>query len=238
MKDKNKIKQELAKSYFGEETKNYDYKRSKNKKARYVLERKIKIIKKFLKKTKGKNILDVACGTGRFFPLYRNLKIYGVDISKDQLAEAKKKDKKAILQIADAEKLPFHSNKFDIVITSQFLEHIPQYKNVIREMIRVCKPQGILIMDFPNKHSLTYLPTKIRVFFKRLRWLNLFSKKEIQKIAKNNNLEILDYDNTVIITPHKFPDFSMPLIKKIDKFLYKFFKQFGYLHYVKFRKNN
>ena len=236
MKNKNTIKQELSKAYFGKESKNYDYKRSKNKKSRYILERKTNIIKKFLKIEKGQNILDVACGTGRFFYLYGSRKIYGIDLSKDQLAEARKKDKKAILKICDAEKICYPDNKFDVVITSQFIEHIPQYNQVIKEMVRVCKKGGVLIIDFPNKHSLTYLPTKIRLLLGKLRWLNLFSKKDIQKIAKDFNLEIIGWDYTVIITPHIFPDFLTPLIKRIDWLLYKFFKRFGYLHYVKFRK--
>jgi len=236
MKNKNTVKQELSKIYFGEESKNYDYKRSRNEKSKYILERKTDIIKKFLKDTPNKDILDVACGTGRFFYLYGNRKIYGIDISKDQLAEARKKDQKAILKICDAENICYLDNFFDVVITSQFIEHIPQYKQVIKEMVRVCKPGGTLIIDFPNKHSLTYLPTKIRIFFGRLRWLNLFSKRDIQKIAKDFNLEIVDLDYTVIITPHIFPDSWTPLIKRIDWLLYKFFKRFGYLHYVKFRK--
>ena len=236
MKDKQKIKSELSKSYFGKWSRDYDYKRSKNKKSRYILERKTAIIKKFLKDTPNKDILDVACGTGRFFYLYGSRKIYGIDISKDQLAEARKKDQKAVLKICDAEKICYPDNKFDVVITSQFIEHIPQYKQVIKEMVRVCKPGGILIIDFPNKHSLTCIPTKIRLFFGKLRWLNLFSKKEIEKISKDFNLEIVDWDYTVIITPHIFPDFLTPLIKRIDRLLYIFFRRFGYLHYVKFVK--
>ena len=103
-------------------------------------------------------------------------------------------------------------------------------------MVRVCKSNGILIIDFPNKYSLTYFPTKIRIFLKKLRWLNLFSKEEIKNIAKDLNLEILDWDYTVIITPNIFPDSWAPLIKKVDGLLYKIIPWGGYLHYVKFKK--
>lgn len=236
MKNKEKIKKELSEAYFGKESKGYDHNRSKDLRRKYILERKVKIITKFLKNCPQKNILDIACGTGRFFYLYGKRKIYGIDISKDQLAEAKKKNSKAILKICDAENICYPDDYFDVIITSQFIEHIPQYHNVLKEMVRVCKPGGILIIDFPNKYSLTYFPTKIRIFFKRLRWLNLFNKKEIERIAKDLNLEIVDVDYTVIITPHIFPDSWTPLIRKINDFLYKFFSKFGYLHYVKFRK--
>jgi ubiquinone/menaquinone biosynthesis C-methylase UbiE len=236
MKNTNKIKEELSKAYFGEETRTYDYRRSKDQRRKYILERKNKIIGKFLHSSRGKNILDVACGTGRFFHLYKKRNIYGIDISKDQLSEAGKKDKNAILKICDAEKICYPDNYFDVVITSQFIEHIPQYNRVIHEMVRVCKPGGILIIDFPNKFSLTYLPTKIRIFFKRLRWLNLFSRNEIKKIAKELDLEIVDWDYTVIITPNIFPDSWTSFIKIINRLLYKIIPNVGYLHYVKFKK--
>lgn len=236
MKSKEKVKEELGKAYFGKETLNYDYNRSKDLRRKYILERKTTIIKSFLKNVSGKKILDVACGTGRFFYIYKSKKIHGIDISKDQLSEAKKKSKNAVLKVADATKIPFPDNFFDVVITSQFIEHIPQYKEVISEMVRVCKKNGTIIIDFPNKYSLTYLPTKFRILTKKLRWLNLFSRRDILNIAKELNLEIVDWDYTVVITPNIFPDTWTPVIKKLDRFLYKIIKQRGYLHYVKFKK--
>jgi len=236
MKNKELIKQQLAKRYWGEESKHYDYLRSKDSQRKYILERKTEIMKKFLGKSKGGNILDIACGTGRFFYLYGKRKIYGIDISRDQLKQAKKKDKKAILKICNAEKLCFPPEKFNVVITSQFIEHIPQYAQVLKEMVRVCKKGGTLIIDFPNKYSLTYLPTKIRLFSGKLPYLNLFSKKEIQAIAKKFNLKIIEWDYTVVITPNIFPDFLTPFVKRLNFFLLRIIPQVGYLHYVKFRK--
>jgi len=236
MKNHKKIKEQLAQQYFGKETKEYDFARSSTPRGKYIVEIKQKIMKKFLEKSKGKNILDVACGTGRFFHLYGNRKIYGIDISKDQLDEAKRKNPKAILKVADAEKLPFKDGFFDVVITSQFIEHIPQYKKVIKEMKRVCKPGGNLIIDFPNKLSLTYIPTKIRILTGKLRHLNLFTKNQIKQLAKELNLKIRDYENTVIITPNIFPSFMLPVIRKLNSVLIKICPQFGYLHFVRFEK--
>lgn len=236
MKNKDLVKQELAKRYFGEVSTKYDYVRSNNQGRKYVVERKEKIMKKLLEKSQGKNILDVACGTGRFFHLYGKRKIYGIDISEDQLKEAKKKDRKAILKKCDAENISYPDNKFDVVITSQFIEHIPQYENVIKEMVRVCKKGGSLIIDFPNKHSLTYFPTKTRLLFGKIPYLNLFSKKQIENLARKFNLEIKEWEHTVIITPYIFPNALIPFIRKIDKSLLKLISKFGYLHYVRFVK--
>ena len=234
--DKKQVKEQLAKQYFGKEAKQYDYVRSSSAGKKYIVERKKQIMSKFLKKAGGKNILDVACGTGRFFSVYGKRKIYGVDISSDMLNQCRKTNKKAILKVCDATKIPYPDNKFDVVITSQFIEHIPQYKQVIKEMVRVTKSGGSVIIDFPNKISLTYLPTKMRIVMGKLRHLNLFTKSDIKKLAKENNLIIKDIENTVIITPNIFPDFLVPLIKKVNSLLLKIIPGLGYLHFVRFVK--
>lgn len=236
MKNKKLIKKQLAQQYFGKETADYDSARSSTPGRKYIVERKVEIMKKLLFKSGGKNILDVACGTGRFFPFYGKRKICGVDISEDQLKEAKKKAPKAMLLVADAEKLPFKENMFDTVITSQFVEHIPQYKQVIKEMVRVCKKGGSIIIDFPNKLSFTYFPTKIRILTGKLRYLNLFTKTKIKQIAKDFNLEIKDWEHTVVVTPNIFPGFMLPAVKKLNKGLLKIAPQLGYLHFVRFVK--
>ena len=67
MKSKKQIKNELASQYFGKEAKNYNKDRSADPRKKYIVKRKEEIFTKLLKKAGGKNILDVACGTGRFF---------------------------------------------------------------------------------------------------------------------------------------------------------------------------
>lgn len=236
MKDKKLIKKQLAEEYFGKQSKIYDSARVSTPAKKDIIECKTKIIQRLLNESKGKNILDVACGTGRFFYLYGQRKIFGCDISQDQLKEAQKKAPNAKLKIADAEKLPYPDNSFDVVITSQFMEHIPQYKTVLKEMVRVCKPQGSIIVDFPNKHSLTYLPTKIRILTGKLRHLNLFTKNQIKSLSEDLNLEIKNWENTVIISPNIFPYFLTPKIKKVNQLLIKKFSYWGYLHYIRFIK--
>ena len=132
MKNQEKIKKELAAQYYGEEARNYDRDRSTDPRRKYIVQRKEEIFRNLLKNAKGKNILDVACGTGRFFYLYGKRKIYGIDISEDQLAEAKKRYVRPKLKKCDATKICYPNETFDVVITSQFIEHIPQYFEVIK----------------------------------------------------------------------------------------------------------
>ncbi|MEM3405616.1 MAG: class I SAM-dependent methyltransferase [Candidatus Pacearchaeota archaeon] len=236
MKSKKKIKEELANQYFGKEAEEYDYVREKDPRRKAVIEIQKEITSSFLKDTGKKNILDVACGTGRFFGLYTPREIYGIDISPDMLKQARKKKGVKKIVIADAEKIPFPNNMFDVVITSQFIMHTPFYMKVIKEMVRVAKKGGSIIIDFPNKYSLSYLSTKIRLLKGKLRYYNLFTKKQILKIAKDNNLEIKQIRGTVIFSPMFLPKSFTKLSIKLNSFLLKLFPELSYVYYVHFIK--
>ena len=58
--------------------------------------------------------------------------------------------------VADITGLPFPDNFFDMVICSEVLEHIPDQHSAIKEMIRVLRPGGDLIVSVPR-----YLPERI-----------------------------------------------------------------------------
>jgi arsenite methyltransferase len=53
---------------------------------------------------------------------------------------------------ADAQALPFENDKFDIVMTSLMMHHVPDTSKAISEMIRVLKPQGALIFADVGAH--------------------------------------------------------------------------------------
>ena len=189
-----------------------------------------------MKNTGKKNILDVAWGTGRFFPLYYPRKIYGIDISKDMLKQARKRKLAKELKLADAENIPYSNNKFDVIITSQFIMHTPYYEKVIKEMSRAAKKKGSLIIDFPNKYSLSYIPTKIRLLTRILRHFNMFTKNQIENIASKNKLKIKEIRGTVIFSPMLLPKFLTNFSEKANKFLIKLFPNLTYTYYVHFIK--
>ena len=233
MKTKEKSKEELAKEYYGEEARKYEEKRVEDIRSAYVVKRQEEITKKFLNQ-KYDAILDVACGTGRFFKLYSG-KVYGIDISEDMLKQARKK-KPFFLKKADAEKIPFKDEMFDIVNTSQFIKHTPNYEKVIKEMTRVAKKGGKLIIDFPNKFSITNPLTKLRIKKGILRNYNFFSFKDIKRIARENNLIIEEVEPTVVISPMFFPRYLLSFSISLNKFLTKLFPKLTYVYYVKFKK--
>lgn len=102
---------------------------------------------------KGKKLLDVGCGTGRYSILFakKNAVVDCVDISKKMLDIAKQKAMKNKLDIRFKQgnllDLPYKNNKFDIVISSLVLDHVKDIDKAIKELVRVCKHKGHIIIS-------------------------------------------------------------------------------------------
>lgn len=109
---------------------------------------------------KGEKILDLGCGTGAFTERFSKMGLHvtGIDISKNSIAKARKKVKKAKFIVADITKLPFKSNSIDIVCFSEVLHHFPNNAvAAIKEARRVLKPGGRCIGIDPNGRNLAMI---------------------------------------------------------------------------------
>jgi SAM-dependent methyltransferase len=111
----------------------------------------------------GHNILDVACGTGtlaRAALLEAGLtgKVTGLDVSEKMLESASKHSRKIKWRHGDAEALPFEKNQFDRVMCQFSLMFIANRVSAIKEMLRVCKPDGLVVVAIwaPMEHSRAY----------------------------------------------------------------------------------
>jgi len=100
-------------------------------------------------------ILDVATGTGKqaFAFAERGYQVVGVDLSEAMLRVANRKNKYHNLkfQTADATKLPFRDDSFDVSCVSFALHDMPPAirERVLREVARVTKTDGtIMIVDY------------------------------------------------------------------------------------------
>ena len=118
----------------------------------------------------GFKVLDIGCGSGRHTSAayqYQNVTAIGADLNFKDLIEAKERLKLHdrlgehgggawALSVADVTCLPFKSDHFDIVICSEVLEHIVQYRIAIAEIVRVLKPGCNLVVSVPR-----YWPERI-----------------------------------------------------------------------------
>jgi len=97
-------------------------------------------------------VLDVGCGWGR--ELVRLKNAVGMDVSLPFLKTAKNYVKNDVV-LTDAHHLPFRESSFDFIVISEVLEHVDSPPRVLRELRRVMKKKGKLLIQTPNK-ALTF----------------------------------------------------------------------------------
>ena len=100
------------------------------------------------KVSEGKDILDVACGTGVFIPDYlaRNVKtVTAIDISPEMVKIAKKKfpQEKVHIICGDVETAEF-DRRFDCIVVYNAFPHFPEPEKLINVLISHLKPGGTL----------------------------------------------------------------------------------------------
>lgn len=98
--------------------------------------------------------LDVGCGKGEvgYTLIKRKISkhVYGVDVDEEALKVARKRGISTCRVDLSSEKLPFSDEFFDVVLCLDVIEHVVDVDNVMSEIRRVLKPNGILIISTPN----------------------------------------------------------------------------------------
>jgi ubiquinone/menaquinone biosynthesis C-methylase UbiE len=95
---------------------------------------------------RGKRILDVGCGDGYDIALYRSRGaiVYGIDASRELVSLAKRRVPKAEAIQGLMESLPYGDAVFDMVLSKYALQTSTDIPQVLRELGRVLKPNGII----------------------------------------------------------------------------------------------
>ena len=157
----------------------------------------------------GRDVLEVGCGTGlilrRVEPLAR--RAIGVDLSEGMLSQAAARGLDVVE--ADARALPFADGSFDVTCSFKMLAHVPNVEKAVREMTRVTRPGGHLLLEFYNPLSIRYLTKRVAgpgrisgespeaVFtrwdppFEARRWLP-------------DNVDLIDFAGIRVLTPMAF----------------------------------
>ena len=100
----------------------------------------------------GHRILEVGVGTGEALPLYPSYcHVLGIDLSYGMLKHAQRRVNEhrldhVNLQRMDAGNMDLSDDHFDIVMAAYVVTAVPDYRTVMDEMIRVCKPGGRIVM--------------------------------------------------------------------------------------------
>lgn len=116
------------------------------------------VVIKWLENFSGK-LLNIGVGYGILEKLLKNnrpdFNLYGVDISKESILNAKKSIGKNFI-FGNIKKLPFQDGYFDCVLALDILEHLrtKEFLKALSEISRVLKPEGIFIASIPLNESL------------------------------------------------------------------------------------
>lgn len=119
----------------------------------------------------GKRVLDIACGEGYGSNLLAASAdhVIGVDIDLPTIKHASIKYKRDNLSFVQGaiEKIPFETESFDLVVSFETLEHTTQHIRTIKELKRVLKPGGLLLISTPDKKAYSDIPGYNNPFHKK-----------------------------------------------------------------------
>lgn len=106
--------------------------------------------RRLLRRASG-NVLEIAVGTGRNLPYYpKSCRIVAVDLTPAMIEKARSRTNRLGLEVSfavmDGEALAFPDDSFDTVVDSLTLCTFPDPVAALREMARVCKPGGRILL--------------------------------------------------------------------------------------------
>ena len=151
-------------------------------------------------------ILDYGCGPGTFLIKMSKLtknKLFGVDLSEEFIKECKEniedlKIQNISVSTVQPEKLPFANEQFDTILLMDVIHHLDDINQNLKEIHRVLKKDGKLIVFEPNKlNPLIWLTHLIDKNERGL--LNVGTLDKYNKILNNFHLKIIHHRYSGIV---------------------------------------
>jgi len=185
------LKKAYDESYYGQEEEKFGVTYIE-KAIDFFRKKRAKYVSKFLKE--GATVLDIGCGNGRFLGFllkYGNYNIFGIEPGENSAKRAIRVNK-LILKKGYLEKNDFSPAFFDAITMFHVFEHLINPAEIIDIIANVIKPNGILVISFPNINSwqaklfkgkwLHLDPPRHLLFFKPDDFINIMKIKGFENI--------------------------------------------------------
>jgi phosphatidylethanolamine/phosphatidyl-N-methylethanolamine N-methyltransferase len=142
--------------------------------------------KRLWSKAAGEHVLEVGVGTGKNFRFYpKAARMTAIDFSPNMLAIAKRKQRgkniSVHLDLMDVERLYYADNSFDTIVATFVFCSVPSPRSGLKELYRVCKPGGQVIL---LEHVLSSRPWLAKL-------MNLLNPLVVRAIGANINRQTL-----------------------------------------------
>lgn len=141
-----------------------------------------------------KKILDAGSGLGSY--IYKQSQkfpgeYYGIDIDEGNISISQQNYPNIKFKQMSVEELAFPDNFFDLIYSRDVLEHVDFPHQTIKEMVRVLKPSGRLLIQIPAKNSERWL-LKIRpTYHQEIHHQRIYEDDEIETIATPFGLKLV-----------------------------------------------
>lgn len=148
------------------------------------------LLKRF---TPGKKLLDFGCGAGGMVNAARQAgwAVTGFDMNRGLVEAANRHWKFDLVQTGRLDEFyANHAGQFDAIISYQVFEHIQTPVAAAREMARLLKPGGVLLIDVPNVHQPQEWFSRGKTLDPTSHWCH-FSTKTLADLVKRAGLDAL-----------------------------------------------
>jgi len=166
----------------------------------YIQEKyELPILMRMLTSSAFDSVLEIGCGNGNGTILIKKyfnpLHITAIDLDEKmiQIARENVHDESTTFKVMDASKLDFPNESFDAIFNFGIIHHIPNWKNCIRELRRVLKDGGKLILEEISIDTFSRFPGGLYKLLLTHPYKQMFSREEFVQHLENVGFKIADF---------------------------------------------
>lgn len=189
---------------------------------------------------KGERVLEAGCGDGLIILSLRKLfrvEGYGVDFAASARSQSKnlmnRFGETFVFSLADIRELPYPDSYFDKVISLGVVEHMEDPMPSIRELQRVLKPGGQIILMTPNVYSMGFVDRVVKQLFGlwRFGYQTEFTANRLEEMVLKAGFKST-VKEVVVRNPLPSDNKTFKVISFVDRLINVFWPRWGFYSYV------